>query len=80
MKAALQAKLRQLKAEDLEDQDVVVIAEVENEIEDIIYQQGNEVPYNLTDPEKLEFSNYIGEAPGQCVCPHLWAVHANIAR
>ena len=56
VKAALQAKLRQLNAV-VTDKDVVEIAEIENQIEDIDYQQNKEVPYNLTDPEKLEFSN-----------------------
>ncbi len=38
-------------------QDVVEIADVENQIEDISYQQGKDVPYNLTKEEELEFSN-----------------------
>jgi len=59
VKAALNAKLRQLQAVAEEDQDVVEIADIENKIEDIEYQQGKKVPYNLTDPEKLEFSNKI---------------------
>ena len=48
-------KLGQLKAETI--QDIVAIAKVENEIKDIVYQQGQEVPYNITESEKLEFSN-----------------------
>jgi hypothetical protein len=55
VKAALTAKLVQLKAATV--QDVVEIAEVENQIEDISYQQGKDVPYNLTKEEELEFSN-----------------------
>ena len=37
--------------------DVVVIADTENLIDDIEYQQGQEVPYNLTDSERLVHSN-----------------------
>ena len=48
-------KLGQLKEEAI--QDVAAIAEVKNEIEDIVYQQGQEVPYNITNSERLEFSN-----------------------
>jgi hypothetical protein len=38
-------------------QDAVAIAEVENQVKDVAYQQGQEVPYNITDSEKLEYSN-----------------------
>ncbi len=38
-------------------QDAVAIAEVENQVEDVLYHQGQEVPYNLTDSEKLEYKN-----------------------
>ena len=55
IKAAMGAKLVQLQAASI--QDAVAIAKVKNEIEDIEYQQGQEVPYNITDSEKLEFSN-----------------------
>ena len=55
VKAALDAKLVQLRGAAVHD--VVEIANVENEIEDIIYQQGKDVPYNLTKEEDLEFSN-----------------------
>ena len=55
VKAALTAKLVQLQAAAV--QDVVEIAEVENQIEDITYQQGKDVPYSLTKEEELEFSN-----------------------
>ena len=55
VKAALTAKLVQLQAAAV--QDVVEIADVENQIEDISYQQGKDVPYSLTKEEELEFSN-----------------------
>jgi hypothetical protein len=55
IEAAMGAKLVQLQAASI--QDAVAISEVENEIEDIEYQQGQEVPYNITDSERLEFSN-----------------------
>jgi hypothetical protein len=38
-------------------QDAVAIAKVENQMKDIAYHQGQEVPYNLTDSEKLKYSN-----------------------
>jgi hypothetical protein len=57
VKAALNAKLIKMRALRIEEQDEVDIAEVENQIEDITYQQGQAVPYNLTDSEKLEYSN-----------------------
>jgi hypothetical protein len=57
VKAARQAKLKQLNAAVKENQDVVEIAEIENQIEDIDYKQSKAVPYNLTDSERLEFSN-----------------------
>jgi hypothetical protein len=56
MRTALDAKLAQLQST-LGIQDAVAIAEVENQVEDIAYQQGQEVPYNLTDSEKLDYSN-----------------------
>ncbi len=43
VKTALNAKLIQLKAAAMADQDVVVIAETENLIDDVKYQQGQEV-------------------------------------
>ena len=55
IKAAMEAKLVQLQAASI--QDAVAIAKVENEIEDIKYQQGQEVLYNITDSERLKFSN-----------------------
>ena len=55
VRAALTAKLGQLQA--AVPADVVEIADVENQIEDIVYQQGKDVPYNLTKEEELEFSN-----------------------
>jgi hypothetical protein len=48
MRPALDAKLAQLQSA-LGIQDAVAIAEVENQVKDIAYQQGQEVPYNLTD-------------------------------
>ena len=48
-KSALETKLRKLLAEDPALQDEVLIAEVENQIADIVYAQGQDVPYNLTD-------------------------------
>ena len=56
-KSALERKLTQLMAEDPVVQDAVLIAEVENQIADIEYAEGQEVPYNLTETERLEFSN-----------------------
>jgi hypothetical protein len=57
IKTALDAKLRKLKSLASDIQDVVAIAKVKNEIKDVIYQQGQEVPYNITDSERLEYSN-----------------------
>jgi hypothetical protein len=56
MRSALDAKLAQLQSA-LGIQDAVAIAKVENQVKDIAYQQGQEVPYNLTDSEKLEYGN-----------------------
>jgi hypothetical protein len=56
MRTALDAKLAQLQSVS-GIQDAVAIAEVENQVEDVANQQGQEVPYNLTDSEKLEHSN-----------------------
>ncbi len=53
-KTALDAKLKQLRAAVTVDQDVVAIADIENLIDDIEYQQNQEVTYNLTDSERLE--------------------------
>jgi hypothetical protein len=49
--------LGKLKSLASDIQDAVAIAEVENEIENVVYQQGQEVPYNITDFERLEYSN-----------------------
>ena len=60
VKAALEAKLNKLQALDTIDEDEqyeVKIADRENQIEDIEYQQGQEVPFNLTDTEKLKYSS-----------------------
>jgi hypothetical protein len=56
IRTALDAKLAQLQST-LGIQDAVAIAEVKNQVEDVAYQQGQEVPYNLTDSEKLKYSN-----------------------
>jgi hypothetical protein len=56
MRTALDAKLVQLQSAS-GVQDAVAIAKVENQVENVVYQQGQEVPYNLTDSEKLEYSN-----------------------
>ena len=56
LKTALDRKLAQLRSAS-GIQDAVAIAEVENQVEDIEYHQGQEVPYNLTEPEKLEYGN-----------------------
>jgi hypothetical protein len=56
MKTALDAKLAQLQST-TGIQDAVAIAEVKNQVEDVAYHQGQEVPYNLTDSEKLEYGN-----------------------
>jgi hypothetical protein len=56
MRTAMDAKLEQLQSA-LGIQDAVAIAEVKNQVEDVAYHQGQEVLYNLTDSEKLEYSN-----------------------
>ena len=56
-KTALDAKLKQLRSAATVDRDVVAIADTENLINDVEYQQGQAVPYNLTDSERLEYSN-----------------------
>jgi hypothetical protein len=56
MRTALDAKLAQLHSA-TGIQDAVSISEVENQVKDVAYHQGQEVPYNLTDSEKLEYSN-----------------------
>ena len=56
-KTALDAKLKQLRSAATGDQDVVAIADTKNLIDDVEYQQGQAVPYNLTDSERLEYSN-----------------------
>jgi hypothetical protein len=57
IETALDAKLRKLKSLASDIQDAIAIAKVKNEIEDIVYQQGQEVPYNITDSERLNYSN-----------------------
>ncbi len=56
MRTALDAKLAQLQSVS-GIQDAVTIAKVENQVKDVVYHQGQEVPYNLTDSEKLEYGN-----------------------
>ncbi len=56
MRTALDAKLAQLQSAS-EIQDAVAIAKVENQVQDVVYHQGQEVLYNLTDSEKLEYGN-----------------------
>ncbi len=57
MRIALDAKLAQLQ---------YAIAKVENQVEDIFYHQGQEVPYNLTDSEKLKYGNK-SKTHSQCI-------------
>ncbi len=57
IKTALDAKLRKLKSLASDIQDAVAIAKVENEIKDVVYQQGQEVPFNITDSKRLKYSN-----------------------
>jgi hypothetical protein len=54
IRAALDAKLAQLQSAP-GIQDAVAIAKVEDQVKDVAYHQGQEVPYNLTDLEKLEY-------------------------
>ncbi len=56
MRTALDAKLAQLQST-LGIQDAVAIAKVKNQVKDVAYHHGQEVPYNLTDSEKLKYSN-----------------------
>ncbi len=56
VRTALDAKLAQLQSAS-GIQDAVAIAKVENQVKDVAYHQGQEVPYNLTDSEKLKYSN-----------------------
>jgi hypothetical protein len=57
VKTALNAKLIQLKAAATVDQDVVANADTKNLIDDVKYQQGQEVPSNLTASERLDYNN-----------------------
>ncbi len=52
MRIALDAKLAQLQSAS-GIQDAVAIAEVENQVKEVAYHQGQEVPYNLTDSNAL---------------------------
>ncbi len=56
MRTSLDAKLAQLQSVS-GIQDAVAIAKVENQVKDVAYHQGQEVPYNLTDSEKLKYGN-----------------------
>jgi hypothetical protein len=56
MRTALDAKLAQLQSV-LGLQDAVAIAKVKNQVKDVAYHQGQEVPSNLTDSEKLKYGN-----------------------
>jgi hypothetical protein len=56
MRTALDAKLAQLQSAS-GIQDAVAIAKVENQVKDVAYHQGQEVPYNLTDSKKLKYGN-----------------------
>jgi hypothetical protein len=56
IRTALDAKLAQLQSAS-GIKDAVAIAEVKNQVKDVAYHQGQEVPYNLTDSEKLEYGN-----------------------
>jgi hypothetical protein len=57
IKTALDAKHRKLKSLASDIQDAVAIAKVKNEIKDVVYQQSQEVLYNITDSKRLEYSN-----------------------
>jgi hypothetical protein len=77
MKTALEVKLVQFQSAS-GVQDAVAIAKVENQVKDVVYQQGQEVPYNLTDSKKLEYSNK-SKTPSHCVatlehCGNLYAL------
>jgi hypothetical protein len=56
MRTALDAKLAQLQSAS-GIQDAVAIVKVKNQVKNDAYHQGQEVPYNLTDSEKVEYSN-----------------------
>ncbi len=56
MRTTLDAKLAQLQSA-IGIQDAVAIAKVKIQVEDVAYHQGQEVSYNLTDSEKLEYGN-----------------------
>ncbi len=73
LRTALDAKLAQLQSAS-GIQDAVAIAEVENQVDDIVYHQGQEVPYNLTDSEKLEYGS---KAHSQCIAT-LEKHHGNV--
>jgi hypothetical protein len=65
MRTALDAKLAQLQSAS-GIQDAVAIAKVENQVKYVAYHQGQEVPYNLTDSEKLKYDNE-SKMHSQCI-------------
>ncbi len=75
MRIALDAKLAQLQSVS-GIQDAVAIAEVENQVKDIVYHQGQVVPYNLTDSEKLKYGNE-SKVHSQCIAT-LEKHHGNV--
>jgi hypothetical protein len=75
MRTALDAKLAQLQSAS-GIQDAVAIAKVENQVKDVTYHQGQEVPCNLTDSEKLKYGNE-SKMHSQCVAT-LEKHHGNV--
>ncbi len=75
MRTALDAKLAQLQSTS-EIQDAVAIAEVKNQVEDVAYHLGQEVPNNLTGLEKLEYGNE-SKPHSQCIAT-LEKHHGNV--
>jgi hypothetical protein len=65
MRTELDAKLAQLQSA-TGIQDAAAIAEVENQVKDVAYHQGQEVPYNLTDSKKLKYGNK-SKTHSQCI-------------
>ncbi len=75
MRTALDAKLALLQST-TGIQDAVAIAKVENQVKYVAYHQGQEVPYNLTDSEKLENGNK-SKTHSQCIAT-LEKYHGNV--
>ncbi len=66
MRTALDAKLAQLQSA-IGIQDALAIAKAENQVKDVTYHQVQEVPYNLTDSEKLKYREQEQDAqPMRC--------------